>query len=83
MSEDIKLQQPAQVHATSPLPYDYEAQQTYPVQKNKIRTWDDTVREWKHGSKSRVVTYYLKCVLIGFISGGIVGMIIGLSIRYS
>jgi len=82
MGEDIKLQPPAQAHTTAPLPYDYEAQQGYPV-KNKIRTWEDTRREWKHGSKARVVQYYLAYFLIGLISGAIVGIIIGLVLRYT
>lgn len=83
MGEDIKLQPPAQAHTAAPLPYDYEAQQAYPVKKNRLRTREDIRREWKHGSKARVVQYYLGYFLIGLISGAIVGIIIGLVLRYT
>lgn len=83
MGEDIKLQPPAQAHMTAPLPYDYEAQEAYPAQKNKIRSLEDMRREWRHGSKARAAQYYLLYFLACFIFGAIIGIIIGLAIRYT
>ncbi|KAL5343579.1 hypothetical protein BJX70DRAFT_393638 [Aspergillus crustosus] len=83
MDRDTKtLQPPPQAYApTGPSTYDYESQRQIP--KNNLRTWSQVRQEWKYGSKSRVVKYYIAYFLIGFIVGGIVGTIIGLIFRFT
>lgn len=48
-----------------------------------LNTTTGVKREWRTGSKRRVVKYYAIYIGIGIIVGGIIGMIVGLAIRYS
>ncbi|KAL4779789.1 hypothetical protein BJX76DRAFT_361454 [Aspergillus varians] len=78
MDPDTKIPQaPPQAHPAAPSTYDYEAQQGLPATKNKLKTWGDVQQEWRHGSKSRVLKYYIAYILIGFIIGAVVGVLVG------
>lgn len=51
--------------------------------KMKLRTWEDYRQEWRTGSRGRAIKYYALRILICLFVGGVVGMIIGLAIRYT
>lgn len=59
--------------------FDVEAQRP---QKRVLKTNASYAAEWREGSKMRVIKYYLMHIGIGILVGGIIGVIIGLSIRY-
>lgn len=79
-------QTPAQAH-TRPPPDAFSYVEANPDQdfsgKTSLTTTSGVKREWRTGSKKRVIKYYLVNLAIGLLVGGIIGMIIGLAIRYS
>jgi hypothetical protein len=47
-----------------------------------LRTNGSYVEEWRYGSKTRVIKYYLVYMGIGLVVGAIIGVVIGVCIRY-
>ncbi|KAJ5411114.1 uncharacterized protein N7487_005473 [Penicillium crustosum] len=62
--------------------FDIEDQPKYP-QKRILKTNKSYRDEWRYGSKVRVVKYYAVHVCIGIVVGGIIGVIVGLCLRYA
>lgn len=61
--------------------FDVEALPERP-QKRVLRTNGSYVEEWRYGSKTRVIKYYLVYMGIGLVVGAIIGVVIGVCIRY-
>lgn len=51
-------------------------------QKRILKTNKSYRDEWRYDSKARVVKYYAVHVCIGIVVGGIIGVIVGLCLRY-
>lgn len=75
--------QPAvSMHSNEMAKFDVEAQRPERPQKRTLKTNASYAAEWREGSRMRVIKYYLAHIGIGILVGGIVGVIVGLSLRY-
>lgn len=50
--------------------------------KRRLVTTEDVTEEWRSGSKTRVIKYYAAYLSIGLVVGGIIGVVVGLCIRF-